>query len=87
MDSIGTRTAKSAASDGNTLVGRLRKKFGKGFAAGYPEIAKQSEDLLPLSQLRRDQEIGSLGAQDRSSFEASVHPSDFSARAEGKWTK
>ena len=44
---------------GNTLVGTLRKIYGRGFAAGYPETATLSEVLLQLnetslSQLRRD---------------------------------
>jgi hypothetical protein len=78
MDSIGKRTAKSAASDGNTLVGTLRKNYGKGFAAGYPEIAKQSEVLLQLnetslSQLRRDQETDHLEHKiDQASKRASI---------------
>jgi hypothetical protein len=33
--------AKSAAS-ANTLVGTLRKIYGRGFAAGYPETATLS---------------------------------------------
>jgi hypothetical protein len=50
---------------GNTLVGTLRKIYGKGFAAGYPETAALSEVLLQLnetslSQLRRDHETGHL---------------------------
>lgn len=50
---------------GNTLVRTLRKIYGKGFAAGYPETEKLSEVLLQLnetslSQLRRDHETGHL---------------------------
>ena len=44
---------------GNTLVGTLRKIYGKSFAAGYPEATKLSDVLMQLnetslSQLRRD---------------------------------
>jgi len=89
MDATATRAAKSAASNGNTLAGTLRKIYGKGFSAGYPEIAKQSEVLLQLNeaslgQLRRDHETDHLEHKIDQAFEASVHPSDFSARAEGK---
>jgi hypothetical protein len=50
---------------GNTLVGTLRKIYGRGFAAGYPETATLSEVLLQLnetslSQLRRDHETEHL---------------------------
>jgi hypothetical protein len=50
---------------GNTLVGTLRKIYGKGFAAGYPETTELAEVLLQLnetslSQLRRDYETGHL---------------------------
>src|SRR5206468_10199683 len=51
---------------GNTLVGTLRKIYGKGFAAGYPDATQLSE-VLPqlnetsLSQLRRDHDTGHLG--------------------------
>jgi hypothetical protein len=50
---------------GNTLVGTLRKIYGPGFAAGYPQTEKLSEVLLQLnetslSQLRRDHETGHL---------------------------
>ena len=50
---------------GNTLVGALRKIYGQGFAAGYPETEKLSEVLhqlneTSLSQLRRDHETGHL---------------------------
>jgi hypothetical protein len=56
-----TTTAKSS-----TLLRTLRKIYGKGFAAGYPETEKLSEVLLQLnetslSQLRRDHETGHLG--------------------------
>jgi len=51
---------------GTTLVRTLRKIYGPGFAAGYPETEKLSEVLLQLnetslSQLRRDHETGHLG--------------------------
>jgi hypothetical protein len=51
---------------GNTLIRTLRKVYGQGFAAGYPETEKLSEVLLTLnetslSQLRRDHETGHLG--------------------------
>jgi hypothetical protein len=50
---------------GNTLIRTLRKIYGQGFAAGYPEAEKLSEVLLQLnetslSQLRRDHETGHL---------------------------
>jgi hypothetical protein len=50
---------------GNTLLGTLRKIYGKGFAAGYPETTELAEVLLQLnetslSQLRRDHETGHL---------------------------
>jgi hypothetical protein len=50
---------------GNTLIRTLRKIYGRGFAAGYPETEKLSEVLLQLnetslSQLRRDHETGHL---------------------------
>ena len=50
---------------GNTLIRTLRKVYGQGFAAGYPEAEKLSEVLLQLnqtsvSQLRRDYETGHL---------------------------
>jgi hypothetical protein len=50
---------------GNTLVRTLRKVYGQGFAAGYPETAKLSEVMLQLnetslSQLRRDHETDHL---------------------------
>jgi hypothetical protein len=51
---------------GNTLVGTLRKIYGKGFAAGYPDTTELSEVLhqlneTSLSQLRRDHDTGHLG--------------------------
>jgi hypothetical protein len=50
---------------GNTLIRTLRKMYGQGFAAGYPDTAMLSEVLLQLnetslSQLRRDHETGHL---------------------------
>lgn len=51
---------------GNTLVGTLRKIYGRGFAAGYPDTTELSEVLAQLnetslSQLRRDHDTGHLG--------------------------
>ena len=51
---------------GNTLIGTLRRIYGQGFAAGYPETEKLSDVLhqlneTSLSQLRRDHETGHLG--------------------------
>ncbi|WP_315701224.1 MULTISPECIES: hypothetical protein [unclassified Bradyrhizobium] len=50
---------------GNTLIGTLRKIYGKPFAAGYPDTSKLSEVLAQLnetslSQLRRDHGTGHL---------------------------
>jgi hypothetical protein len=50
---------------GDTLVRTLRKIYGPGFAAGYPDTEKLSDVLLQLnetslSQLRRDHETGHL---------------------------
>jgi hypothetical protein len=50
---------------GNTLVRTLRKIYGQGFAAGYPETEKLGDVLAQLnetslSQLRRDHETGHL---------------------------
>src|SRR5258708_33265809 len=50
---------------GNTLVRTLRKVYGQGFAAGYPETAKLSEVMFhlnetSLSQLRRDHQTDHL---------------------------
>src|SRR5437660_11566928 len=50
---------------GNTLVRTLRKVYGQGFAAGYPETAKLSEAMFHLNetslgQLRRDHETDHL---------------------------
>jgi hypothetical protein len=54
-----------SSKHGNTLVRTLRKMYGQGFAAGYPETAELSEVLLQLnetslSQLRRDHETDHL---------------------------
>ncbi|EJN14908.1 hypothetical protein PMI42_01529 [Bradyrhizobium sp. YR681] len=51
---------------GNTLVGTLRKIYGKGFAAGYPDATELNAVLAQLnetslSQLRRDHDTGHLG--------------------------
>ena len=53
------KDAEISGKHGNTLVRTLRKMYGQGFAAGYPETAKLSEVLLQLNetslgQLRRD---------------------------------
>jgi hypothetical protein len=50
---------------GDTLVRTLRKIYGPGFAAGYPDTEKLSDVLFQLnetslSQLRRDHETGHL---------------------------
>ena len=50
---------------GDTLIRTLRRIYGPGFAAGYPETEPLSEILLQLnetslSQLRRDHETGHL---------------------------
>ena len=50
---------------GNSLIRTLRKIYGPGFAAGYPETEKLSEVLhqlneTSLSQLRRDHKTGHL---------------------------
>ena len=49
----------------NILVRTLRKIYGQGFAAGYPETTQLSEVILQLnetslSQLRRDHETHHL---------------------------
>ncbi len=50
---------------GNTLIGTLRKTYGKNFAAGAGDHEKLSDvlhrlDEHSLSQLRRDHEAGRL---------------------------
>ena len=50
---------------GNTPLGTLRKVYGRGFAAGYPDTEKLSDVLAQLnetalSQLRRDYETGHI---------------------------
>ncbi|MBH5387212.1 MULTISPECIES: hypothetical protein [Bradyrhizobium] len=60
------RDGQISKKHGNTLVGTLRKIYGKGFAAGYPDAAQLSEVLAQLnetslSQLRRDHDTGHLG--------------------------
>jgi hypothetical protein len=50
---------------GNTLVRTLRRIYGPGFAAGYPETETLTGVLhqlneTSLSQLRRDHETGHL---------------------------
>jgi hypothetical protein len=59
------KNGEISSKHGDTLVRTLRKIYGQGFAAGYPETAKLSEVLLQLnatsvSQLRRDHETGHL---------------------------
>jgi hypothetical protein len=54
-----------SAKHGNTPVRTLRKIYGQGFAAGYPETAQLREVMLQLnetslSQLRRDHETHHL---------------------------
>ena len=59
------RDAEISGKHGNTPVRTLRKIYGQGFAAGYPETAQLSE-VMPqlnetsLSQLRRDHETHHL---------------------------
>jgi len=60
-----TKDGEITGKHGNTLVQTLRKMYGQGFAAGYPETAKLSEVLLQLNetslgQLRRDHETDHL---------------------------
>jgi hypothetical protein len=51
---------------GSTPLGIVRKIYGRGFAAGYPDTTMLSE-VLPqlnetsLAQLRRDHDTGHLG--------------------------
>ena len=50
---------------GNTLIGTLRKTYGKSFAAGADDHEKLSDvlhrlDEHSLSQLRRDHDAGRL---------------------------
>jgi hypothetical protein len=54
-----------SSKHGDILVRTLRKIYGQGFAAGYPETAKLSEVSFHLnetseSQLRRDRETDHL---------------------------
>ncbi|CAN5449738.1 hypothetical protein BH11PSE4_BH11PSE4_43090 [soil metagenome] len=56
---------KISHKHGDTLLGTLRKIYGKTFAAGYADNAKLGEVLLKLNetslgQLRRDYETGHL---------------------------
>src|SRR5258708_26626331 len=62
---------------GNTLIGTLRKVYGQGFAAGYPEAEKLSEVLLQLnqtslSQLPRDRETRHL--EHNTAHVSTTHP-------------
>jgi hypothetical protein len=59
------RDGEISHKHGNTQIGTLRKIYGRGFAAGYPETEKLSAVLgvlneTSLSQLRRDHETGHL---------------------------
>jgi hypothetical protein len=59
------RDGEISQKHGDTLIRTLRKIYGTGFAAGYPETEKLSDVLLQLnetslSQLRRDHETGHL---------------------------
>ena len=50
---------------GNTPLGTLRKIYGRGFAAGYPDATPLNEIVqqlneTSLSQLRRDHDTGHL---------------------------
>jgi hypothetical protein len=59
------RDGEISHKHGNTLIRTLRKIYGKGFAAGYPDTQQLSEILAELnetslSQLRRDHETGHL---------------------------
>jgi hypothetical protein len=61
----GNKDGEISHKHGNTLIRTLRKIYGQGFAAGYPETEKLSEVLLQLnetsmSQLRRDHKTGHL---------------------------
>jgi hypothetical protein len=53
-----------SSKHGDILVRTLRKIYGQGFAAGYPETARLSEVLqlneTSVSQLRRDHETDHL---------------------------
>jgi hypothetical protein len=60
-----TKDGEISARHGNTLLRTLRKIYGQGFAAGYPETAQLREVMLQLnetslSQLRRDHETHHL---------------------------
>ena len=57
------RDGEISAKHGNTPIRTLRKIYGKGFAAGYPDATQLSEVLAQLnetslSQLRRDHDTG-----------------------------
>ena len=39
-----------SGTHGNTLVRTLRKVYGQGFSAGYPETAKLSEVMYHLNE-------------------------------------
>jgi hypothetical protein len=59
---------------GNTLVRTLRKVYGQGFAAGYPETAKLSEVMLQLNETLAEPtpprlRDGPFGTQDCSGIE------------------
>jgi hypothetical protein len=56
------KDGKISGKHGNTPVRTLRKIYGQGFAAGYPETAQLSVQLNETSpsQLRRDHETHHL---------------------------
>src|SRR6202048_5242430 len=59
------KAGEISGKHGNTPVRTLRKLYGQGFAAGYPETAQLSEVMLQLnetslSELRRDHETHHL---------------------------
>jgi hypothetical protein len=61
----GNHDGEISHKHGNTQIRTLRKIYGPGFAAGYPETQNLSEVLIQLnetslSQLRRDYETGHL---------------------------
>ena len=59
------KDSEISGKHGDTVLGTLRKIYGRSFAAGYPDTEKLS-DVIPnlnetsLSQLRRDHETGHL---------------------------
>jgi hypothetical protein len=60
-----SKCAEISSKHGDTLVRTLRKVYGQGFAAGYPENRETERVMLQLnetslSQLRRDHETDHL---------------------------